>query len=79
MSEAKQREVTYGVIGGAVHVPQVGHFGPTLSATTTGSKVIKMFLNDSETLVDITAKDSVGKPFILSVPVAYFTTLVIAR
>lgn len=77
MSNIDDKQLTYAVTKGSVHVPGIGQFGPTLSLSATGTKVIKMTVSEPVVLID--AKAEGGKVMSLAVPITYFTTMVFAK
>ncbi len=69
------RELSFAVTAGTLFVEGAGQFGPTLSTKTTGTKIIRMTIEEPWVLVEVKAEQ--GRVVSVPVPITSFTHTVL--
>lgn len=75
MSDLEGKELSYATMTGPGHAVSVGSFGPILSSTSVGSKVVKMTICEPWVLVDLKAE--MGRTVRAAIPITSFLTTVL--
>lgn len=76
MSKLNGKELSYAVMHGTVHVPEVGQIGKTLSATATAEyRAVKMTVDEPYVIVEAAVKGK--KSVSINIPIVNFSHMVV--
>lgn len=75
MSKLNGKELSYGVMHGTVHVPNMGQIGPVLTSTNDAMhKTVKMTVDEPFVILEVPIKN--GRPMTVNVPIVNFSHMV---
>lgn len=72
------KSLTYAVLPGPIFANGTGHFGPTLDTTSTGTKVLKMTIDEPWLLVEVKGTQS-GKSVTVPIPITSLSHSILAK